>query len=183
VTGRAALVVALALLSSTSSAATDGGPFDASRVYVGAGPSIGGAALEPLGGSGSFSTGFGANVWLGYRLASWLAFELQGEYLDRVNRGQIELAALTGTANFRLYWSRGRLHPFALAGAGIGNWATNLPGHGAMDTSFAARFGGGLEVDLDSRLALVAMGSYVVMYSNLDGYDYGSGTLGLQYRF
>jgi hypothetical protein len=180
---RAAAAAAILLLSGAAEAAADGIAFDPSGLYVGAGVAVGGAKLRPLGGDGSFTTGVGANIWLGYRIAPWLAFELQGEYVDHINRGDVELAALTGTANFRLYWNHGRFHPFALAGAGIGNWATNLQGRGAMDTSFAARFGGGLEFDLGSRVSLVAMGSYVVMYSNLDGYDYGSGTFGAQYRF
>jgi hypothetical protein len=182
-TKRAAVAAAILCFCGAADARAAGTTFDSSNLYVGAGVAVGGAALRPLGGDGSFTTGVGANIWLGYRLTPWLAFELQGEYLDHINRGDIQLAALTGTANFRLYWNHGCFHPFALAGAGIGNWATNLPGRGAMDTSFAARFGGGLELDLTARISLVAMGSYVVMYSNLDGYDYGSGTLGVQYRF
>jgi hypothetical protein len=176
-----ASVVLLVLCASDASASEIA--FDPSAVYVGMGLSVGGGVLRALPDGDSYTTGVGANIWFGYRLTSYLSFELQGEYLDRINRGTVELAALTGTANFRLYLDRGRFHPFALTGAGIGNWATNLPGRGSMDTSFAARFGAGLEVDLTSRIALVAMGSYVVMYSNLDGFDYASGTLGAQYRF
>ncbi len=116
---------------------------------------------------------FGFDAWGGYRFLSFLAAELQIEYL---NGFDIELApgfelegqAVTFTGNLKAYLPLGRFQPFFLAGVGLGYVEFEVFG---------------IEFYLTDALALQLSSSYVLQTGDLDGLDYVSLIAGLQYRF
>lgn len=145
---------------------------------------------------------YGFNIWGGYRFLSFLAAELQIEYVNGFDapyeiwlntfvpplllaRQEFEGEAVTFTGNLRAYLPLGRFQPFVLAGVGLGY--VEFSGvdrfHRPSDTAFAARFGGGFDFYLTDALALQLASSYVLQTGDLDGFDYMSLIAGLQYRF
>ena len=151
---------------------------------------------------------FGFDAWGGYRFLSFLAAELQIEYLDGFDskreislgiinppvRGSIKtkMKAVTFTGNLKAYLPLGRFQPFVLAGVGLGHIERDLLVSGLFvvsgrihysETALAARFGGGIDVYLTGALAFQLASSYVLQTGDLDGFDYVSLIAGLQYRF
>ncbi len=132
---------------------------------------------------------FGFDAWGGYRFLSFLAAELQIEYLNGFDTehspgNELEFQAVTFTGNLKAYLPLGRFQPFFLAGVGLGYFEFDTVWvEGISDTALAARFGGGIDFYLTDALALQLSSSYVLQTGDLDGADYVSLIAGLQYRF
>lgn len=154
---------------------------------------------------------FGFDAWGGYRFLSFLAAELQLEYVNGFDSkrefsplvdfmnpppppGSVktERKAVTFIGNLKAYLPFGRFQPFILAGVGLGYmesdvfvsglFSVNIRSHDS-ETALAARFGGGIDVYLTGALAFQLASSYVLQTGDLDGFDYVSLIAGLQYRF
>ncbi len=105
---------------------------------------------------------YGFNAWGGYRFLSFLAAELQIEYLNGFDIEFIDLEgeAVTFTGNLKAYLPLGRFQPFVLAGVGLGYVEFEFAGpfgSGAVlfsETDLAARFGGGFDFYLTEAVAL-----------------------------
>ncbi len=146
---------------------------------------------------------YGIDAWGGYRFLSFLAAELQVEYLngfddhyeinllpDIINgsplllaRVEVEGEVVTFTGNLKAYLPLGRFQPFVLAGVGQGHVELDYGWREFSETAFAARFGGGFDLYVTDALALQLSSSYVLQTGDLDGLDYVSLIAGLQYRF
>jgi opacity protein-like surface antigen len=144
---------------------------------------------------------YGFNAWGGYRFLSYLAAELQIEYVNGfddqaeiwirdifpspllLDRSDAEGEAVTFTGNLKAYLPLGRFQPFVLAGVGLGYVEFDLGRRKSSDTDFAARFGGGIDFYVTEALALQISSSYVLQTGDLNGFDYVSLIAGLQYRF
>jgi opacity protein-like surface antigen len=146
---------------------------------------------------------FGLNARAGYRFKSWLAAELQYEWIDgfdnEVNGSTIfklSTHLLTLDAKF-LYPGWGRFQPFALVGAGLAIYDVNdRAGLGAglesSSVGFAGRVGAGLDTYLTENWVL-RLGLDVVVDTNEIDNGLGPGDLselfyipiqlGVQYRF
>jgi outer membrane protein W len=150
----------------------------------------------------------GVSARLGYRAMSWIALEIQYEWLDTVNfsnavQGKFaEYNPQTVTANVKLFLPSGALQPYLLAGAGIVFWQldTLALGSGAVPAShssgngFTGRAGLGLNFHLSDHLALNAEAVAVLNTTTLDPTEtqldqtlgnlyYFSFGAGLSYRF
>jgi opacity protein-like surface antigen len=131
----------------------------------------------------------GFDAWGGYRFLSYLAAELQLEYMNGFDVSYpwygyyLEGEAVTFTGNLKAYLPLGRFQPFLMSGVGLGFVKFEFGGNDNSDTAFAARFGGGIDFYVTESVALQISSSYVLQTGDLDGLDYVSMTAGLQYRF
>jgi opacity protein-like surface antigen len=135
----------------------------------------------------------GVDAWGGYRFLSFLAAELQVEYLNGFDvhipgifyypSTKIEAEAVTFTGNLKAYLPLGRFQPFIMSGVGLGHFEFEVGRSENSETDFAARFGGGIDFYVTEALALQLSSSYVLQTGDLDGLDYVSLVAGLQYRF
>jgi opacity protein-like surface antigen len=201
-------VVAFACLLPATGFADDGDDFTRPGWYLGAGgtwaPHWWHAPEGALNASSSVKTknSFGFNVRGGYRLKSWLAAELEYEWLDgfdnKVNDSTVfELRTHVVTVNAKLLcpaWSR--FQPYLLFGAGAAIFDVNdRNGLGAglesSSAGFAFRATAGLDVYLTKNWLLnVEAGTVIptneVKNSNGDDLEelfYVPIQLGFQYRF
>lgn len=147
------------------------------------------------------SAGYGFDAWGGYRWFSWLATELQLEYLNGFNFRfnappepgiGFEGEQVTFTGNVKVYppmnW---RIQPFALAGVGLGytKFERTVADWKESDTGLAARFGGGVDFWVTENVALNANASYILqreqddLLSSDNNLDYISVVIGAQMRF
>jgi len=155
--------------------------------YVGGGMlgAINDTELDDLGGS------LGFDVRGGYRLLPRLAVEGQVSYFDNFggNFGvaDVDLKALTGTANVKAFPLTGRVQPYAQLGVG----ATYLDAEAhflgntiAEDsaTEFTFRGGGGVDVYLRPSVSLYTDVSYVLLTGDLGG-GFVPFVFGAQYHF
>ncbi len=137
-----------------------------------------------------FDTGFVIDGWLGYRVHPNIAIETQLEYssyeadffgLD------IDVNLLTFTTNLKGYVLTGQFQPFALVGVGVMNAELDIDGSAGSRThsesDFAARFGGGIDYWINESISVGLTSSYVLTTGDVDGVDYVSLALGIQYRF
>jgi opacity protein-like surface antigen len=154
------------------------------------------------------SKGFGAR--LGYRAMSWLALEVQYEWLDTFDFSNSTLGKFaeyrpqTVTANLKLFLPSGSVQPYLLVGAGISFWELDMlpfpgeipsvPGGQSSGEGFSGRAGLGLNVHLSKHIALNAEATAVLNTTTLDldqtNFDQTIGDLyyvafsaGLTYRF
>jgi len=132
--------------------------------------------------------GFDARV--GYRLFPHLAGEIQFQWFPNADidfdRKVATLDTMTLTGNAKFYLFTGPIQPFLLAGAGFMHFDVEDQldlDIGDKGDSFAARFGGGVEVYFTPRIVGTLDTSYVLPTGDADGLDQVSVSLGLQYRF
>jgi opacity protein-like surface antigen len=166
--------------------------YGATGPYLGIGAAY---AWDQFDGFGSLDPdmAIGFDAWGGYRFLSYLAAELQLEYLNGFDiqipgdfffpSQKLEGEALTFTGNLKAYLPLGRFQPFILSGVGLGYFKFEIGRTDISDTAFAARFGGGVDFYVTEALALQVSSSYVLQTGDLDGLDYVSLIAGLQYRF
>lgn len=115
----------------------------------------------------TFTDSPGFNVRAGWRALSWLAVEVQYEWIDSIEMNVPTLPAVSPvvtfrpqsiTANLRWYVPIRRFQPYFLMGAGVGLWdVTWNPLIGRpreSGTGFAARVGIGLDAWLTDHVAL-----------------------------
>lgn len=153
---------------------------------------------------------FGFNGRGGYRCHRYVSTELQFERLmnfdgsvlengvpmnDSARGFDLELESLVFTTNAKAHLLTGRYQPFALAGLGFmrmeskarDNTGGTIPGFAPQASDviveLAMRFGGGLDFYLTENIVVTAEGSYLLPTGKLDGLDYYTFGLGLQYRF
>ena len=174
--------------------------YDRTGPYLGVGAAFAWDDFDNLIGDLDPDMAYGFDAWGGYRFLSFLAAELQIEYLkgfdaqrefwlDITNppilfsRRKVDGEAVTFTGNLKAHLPLGRFQPFILAGVGLGYVEFDVAGRDFNDTALAARFGGGLDFYLTDALALQVSSSYVLQTGDLDGFDYVSLIAGLQYRF
>ena len=112
-------------------------------------------------------------------------------------RFDLELESLVFTTNVKGHLLTGRYQPFVLLGVGfmrmeskarddgtLGNPTLGLaPQASDRIVKVALRFGGGLDFYLTRNVVVSAEASYLMPTGKLDGLDYYSIGLGLQYRF
>lgn len=149
----------------------------------------------------SVDDSWGVDGVLGYRAFSFLAAELEYEYVNGydIASSGVKLASLRAhllTANLKAIWPLWRVQPYLLGGVGFVNWkiddelGVGLP---SESTDLAGRVGGGVDIHLTSRLVLNT-GADVVLANtdlasdfpgarNIDFLGYVSVGAGLQYRF
>ena len=200
-----ALGIALALLPGLARA--EFGEFTRSGLYVG----VGGmytlnsliedqiADAVPI--SVSVDDSWGVDALLGYRLFSFLATEVQYEYVhgyDLASSG-VTFASLRAhvlTANLKGILPVWRFQPYLRAGAGFVRWELDDElglGLDSDSTDFAGRVGGGIDFHLTSRLLLNAGADVVFTTTGFESSSPGIGGVdylsyvsvgaGLQYRF
>jgi len=142
----------------------------------------------------------GASARLGYRLMSWIALEVQYEWLDTIEfsnetLGQFaEYDPQTVTANVKLFLPTGSLQPYLLVGAGVGFWKLDtldfsgtvppVTGGQSSGEGFTGRAGLGLNLHLTEHVALNLEGVGVLNTTTLDPNDTDfDKTLGNLYYF
>ncbi len=152
----------------------------------------------------------GLSARLGYRAMSWLALEVQYEWLDTFDFSNSTLGKFaeykpqTVTANLKLFLPSGSLQPYLLVGAGISFWELDMlpfpaemepvPGGQSSGEGFSGRAGLGLNFHLSEHIALNAEATAVLNTTTLDpsetDFDQTIGNLyyvafsaGLTYRF
>ncbi len=115
---------------------------------------------------------FGMNIRVGYRFNRWVAVEGQVEWMagfdakDVSNWGEPGLTSasadtLAFTVNARFYPLIGRIQPYALIGlGGVNSWLNSNLGSSATFTSFAGRFGVGLDIYITPNIALTSEFAY-----------------------
>ena len=107
----------------------------------------------------------------------------------------LKFESLVFTTNAKAYLLTGRYQPFLLAGVGFmrveaktqdktGGTIQKFAPHGrTLKTNLAFRLGGGVDFYLSEHVVASAEVSYLMPTSALDGLDYYSIGVGLQYRF
>ena len=152
----------------------------------------------------------GVSARLGYRLMSWIALEIQYEWLDTIEFSNATLGQFaeynpqTVTANVKLFLPSGSLQPYLLVGAGVGFWELDtlafpgtLPpvaGGRSSGEGFTGRAGLGLNFHMTDHVALNLEGVGVLNTTTLDPYEtdfdkalgnlyYFAFSAGITYRF
>ncbi len=216
-----ALLLALLLaLPCLASAVEEDDPFDRPGFYVG----ISGAfthnffddqiddAFEDLVGASvdvDIDDSFGINARVGYRAASFIAFEVQYEWIDNFEtevsssafQGTTATIDITGhsfTLNTKLIVPSWRIQPYLLLGAGYAlydadsNSVASIVGvDGGDEGGFAARVGGGIDWYLTRNLVFSSEVTALVTTQDfskpdtgdIDNLYYLSMSAGLQWRF
>lgn len=213
-----AVLTSLALITPISQAQEDT-PAEADTTrpgpYVGIGVSGGIPAFDggkrirvttPSNASIEEETSAGVNARAGYRFLSFLAAEVQYEWIDQFDirtRGQdcAKVKAQVLTGNLKLFAPYHSFHPYALAGIGTGryeqktrnitfaNGTTCEPAPGKSrhmsNWEFAARFGVGIDLYLNERIVvnLETSGVYSEERTLHHSWPFVSINAGLQYRF
>ena len=119
----------------------------------------------------------GLNLRLGYRPLPRLGLELQAEWAEgfHLKGTGVDVETWTVTANYRAYFTDSRVQPYLLLGVGF----MNAEALGFSTIDFAGRVGGGVDIGVTDRIAVVLEVSYV----GASDLDYTSISWGLQYRF
>ncbi len=150
----------------------------------------------------------GVSARLGYRLMSWIALEIQYEWLDTIEFSNATLGKFaeynpqTVTANLKLFLPSGSLQPYLLVGAGVGFWELNdlaftvppIVGDNSSGEGFTGRVGLGLNFHMTDHVALNLEGAGVLNTTTLNptetSFDKALGNLyyfafsaGITYRF
>ncbi len=178
------LIVVIGISGSSQAQEDD---YGRSGPYLGLGMGFGWEQFEGTGGFSNFDNALGLEGWAGFRLSPYLAAEVQLEYLDRFNTSfmgsKIDSHALTFTGNLKAYLMTGPVQPFAVVGLGFMHFKSEGLGVEVSDTGSAIRFGGGVDLYDSANLSFGATLSYVLALGAVDGRDYLSLVLGIQYRF
>ena len=126
----------------------------------------------------------GVNARVGYRVIPRLGLEVQAEWAEGFQENftgfGIEAQTWVVTANARAYFTEARIQPYLLVGFGL---LTAEALDIIRETGFAARLGGGVDIGVTDRIAVVLEGTYVAATGSVGDLDYGSVVWGLQYRF
>jgi opacity protein-like surface antigen len=167
-------VVLLAVLAVPSARAADP-DFARSGFYLGGGGTYAFNLLESsfddvLGSDVDVDDTWGFNARLGYRAFSWLAAEIEYEYLDNfeVSSDGVRLADLgaqTISANVRFIVPIRRFQPYLCLGAGATLFSLNdnaVPGLEVDHSSFSGRVGLGFDV-YASRNIVLGIGADAVL--------------------
>lgn len=169
-----ASIALLAVLAAASARAADP-EFARSGPYVGVGGTYAFNLLESsfddlFGDDVDVDDTWGGNARVGYRAFSWLAGEVEYEYLDNfeVSAGSVHLADLraqTITANVRFIVPIKRFQPYLRLGAGATLFSlsdNDVPGLDVDHSSFAGRIGVGFDV-YATRSIVLGVGADVVL--------------------
>lgn len=216
-TGSVALA-AIGLFLATSALAADDG-FARKGLYIAAGGSYGIESIDAsplatlLTTTLSSDNSWGLNVRAGNRLESWLAFELQYEWMDGFDIDQSTgSVALPGpgtvavyepdifTVNAKFFLPFWRAQPYLLVGGGIATY--DLVVSGGINTlsrsssGFAFRAGAGVDAYITRHLVCFAEATYVINSDSptwpatgtstaptINDLYYASISAGLAYRF
>jgi opacity protein-like surface antigen len=134
----------------------------------------------------------------GYRCHPYVSTELQFEWLDEFEGSGMmsddggppesfrsKLEPFVMTANVKGHLLTGRFQPFGLLGVGFMRLEAKGRAASFRETNVdvAMRFGGGLEFYATENVVVSAEASYLMPTGELNGLDYYSIGLGLQYRF
>lgn len=130
-----------------------------------------------------------------------------GPLEDSLRNFKFDLESLVMTTNVKGHLMTGRYQPFVLAGLGFMRMETkgrdvtpnaeatteicqppltdpcHAPQESDRRVEVALRFGGGLDFYLTENVVISAEGSYLMPTGKLDGLDYYTFAVGLQYRF
>lgn len=120
----------------------------------------------------NYDNSWGLNARIGYRAFSFLALEIEYEWMEGIgiNLGPVPLATYkphTLTGNVKLILPTWRVQPYLLVGAGIGSWSVEfvnpqLVANNRSGTGFGFRGGAGIDLYLTESLALNAEGTAVL---------------------
>ena len=151
----------------------------------------------------------GLNLRAGKRLNSWVAFEVEYEWMDRFSINQAgggEAASYRPnvlTMNGKFVLPIPRIQPYLLAGIGLVNYdfqsvpLQNLLGFGGNFNGFAVRAGGGLDAYITDHIVVFFEGTYLLNTDQptipgtastnrtrvVNQLNYASMAVGLAYRF
>jgi opacity protein-like surface antigen len=147
-------------------------------IYLGVAGTYG---LENFDAPGPVDNSLGVNARVGYRVIPRLAFEVQAEWVEgfRLKGTGVDVETWVMTANARAYFTEARIQPYLLVG--IGFLTGDAPGIRA--TGFAVRAGGGVDIGVTDRIAVVLEVTYAGATGKVSGLGHGSIVWGLQYRF
>ena len=160
-------------------------------VYLGGAFAVGLELFDESEGLGDYDKGFGADVWIGYRLNRYLGIEAQFVYLDgydqRFRGSDVESNSQNLVANVKLYPFAGRVQPYLAAGFGGGRFEANVSDEDTDRTvdRYGAlfRFGAGVDWYVLDSLALVRGVGVTVPTGDIKITDSLEVKFGLQYRF
>jgi len=198
--GIGVLLVALFFASGLAHAGDD---YDRPGFYAGLGLGIGlknfdishPDVVDPFDEFDPSGTSVGGDLWVGYRIASFIAVETQLEYLhgwsDELydNTGtqvaDFTYGAMAFTGNVKAFALRGPIQPYAVVGFGLGWHRKSDIGFEETDLGYITRIGGGVDVyGFDSdRWVLTAGATYVIGTGALSDRGYASVTAGVLHRF
>jgi len=135
--------------------------------------------------SSAFGTAIGVSGRLGYRFDPRFAVEGQVEYTgDFVDCCSVDLTGTLVTLNGKFFVMQEQLQPYLLAGIGGAFANADAPGFGSFDdSSFALKFGGGLDFYLNERFGLTLEAAYNIGTGDLDDFSYTGLGWGAFYRF
>ena len=161
--------------------------------YARPGAYVGGGILGAIDDTdiGPLAGGLGVDTRAGYRLFRHLALEGQLTYINSfrgsLGVADVDLQALTGTANVKAFPFTGRVQPYAQAGLGATylHGETHLFGNTVAkdsSTEFTFRGGGGLDLYLRPSVSLYTDVSYILLSGDLGG-GFIPFTFGAQYHF
>jgi len=134
----------------------------------------------------------GLQARAGYRFHPNLAAELRYEWIQDFTpsffSAREDISPWTLMADGRVHLLTGRFQPLLIAGMGIMHAkreGQTILGRrtSSESTSFAARFGAGIDIYATDRIAFGFDISYVLPTGSLEDLDYLSFGLGVQYRF
>lgn len=149
---------------------------------------------------------FGLNARVGYRVASWVAFELQYEWIDEFEMKasatgvpdlKVDISGHSLTANAKLIAPIWRTQPYVLLGAGYALYDADVNSFydpfldGGKQSGFAGRLGGGVDwvitenilINTEATVLLTTQDFDDSAAGRLDDLFYVSLGVGLQYRF
>jgi len=173
------IAVAAALLSLAGAASAD--DYFRKGFYLNASAAYGFSQLDTATLSAAFQVpplplqdknSWGLNVRAGTQVYSWLAFELEYEWMKGLNIVQSNGATLASydpdivTVNSKFILPFWRVQPYLLVGGGIAAYDVVFPtpwdSLTISDTGFAFRGGGGLDVFITKHIALNVESTYVI---------------------
>ena len=139
---------------------------------------VGGQAMLPVfrGQSNGDPSG-GVTARAGWRVGSRVAVELHYEWDYRLRNNSSNVI----TADAKVFILTGRIQPYARAGLGV--IFGRVEGTGGTQSSFAARFGTGLDYWLTENWAATVYGDFVLPTDHFHRLNYFTAGLGGRYRF
>jgi opacity protein-like surface antigen len=208
-------LIPVLLLSAGVAASASAGDFSRPGPYIGLGGTFGTDmfeddvedVVEDVSGTSvelDIDNSWGLNSVLGYRVASFLATELQYEYIDsfQIDVGSpavsnLELTGHVATLNLKLVLPTWRIQPYLLAGLGAAYYTSSGDVFGTNlfqrdEWVFAGRVGGGIDFYLTEHLVLNVGATTVltadevssdISAEDVGGLNYVAIQGGLLYRF
>ena len=148
-------------------------------------------------GGADFEPSWGLDARLGLRVLPFLAVEAQYEWMTGFEvtglpvASDVEIDGHTLTGNLRFFVPAWQVHPYVLTGIGVTRYKIDLGALGSANQDrFAARLGGGLDMDVTEKLVVNFEATALLTVNDLD-FDQGSisslhylsANVGLAYRF